>query len=314
MQPTQTTQTQLIKSQSILTPILYNRNPHPRDKNLVFDEPSHKYTILTDPDSKYTSVTTWNHSHFPHFDADKIIKKMMKGSKWNPSNKYWGLTPDQIKQQWADNASAVSGAGTDMHFDIECFMNQDLVDEEDNPHSYTHADLLEIYDDEQNQGIPPPNLSEEWQYFLQFVRAFPHLKPYRTEWMVYHEELKLAGSIDMVYENPDGTLAIYDWKRAKEISKVNGFKESAITECIHHLPNTNYWHYSLQLNTYKAILEQKYNKKITDLYLVRLHPNNTRKTFVLIKCADLSNEITDLFEYRKKELQQNQIFTPTVTL
>ena len=35
--------------------------------------------------------------------------------------------------------------------------------------------------------------------------------------MIFHEELMLSGSIDMIYENPDGTLQIYDWKRCKEI-------------------------------------------------------------------------------------------------
>ena len=28
-----------------------------------------------------------------------------------------------------------------------------------------------------------------------------HLKPYRTEWMIYDKELKLAGSIDMIFIN-----------------------------------------------------------------------------------------------------------------
>ena len=58
------------------------------------------------------------------------------------------------------------------------------------------------------------------------------------------------------------------------------YKEHATTECIKHLPNTNFWHYSLQLNTYKAMLEKNYNKKVTDLYLVRLHPNNTKKHMI----------------------------------
>ena len=64
-------------SKSVLKPTLALKNAHPRDPNLVFDEPSHKYTITTDPNSKYTSVTTWNHSHFPHFDADTIICKWL---------------------------------------------------------------------------------------------------------------------------------------------------------------------------------------------------------------------------------------------
>jgi hypothetical protein len=121
--------------------------------------------------------------------------------------------------------------------------------------------------------------------------------------MIYHEDLKLAGSIDMVYENPDGTLTIYDWKRAKEITKSSGFNKYAVTKCINHLPDTNFWHYSLQLNTYKAILEAKYNKIVTELYLVRLHPNNTKQTYELIKCADLSDEIAELFELRKKQIE-----------
>jgi ATP-dependent exoDNAse (exonuclease V) beta subunit len=300
----------------MLKPILSTKNAHPRDPNLVFDEPTHKYTILTDPHSKYTSVTTWNHSHFPHFDADAVIRNMMSGKNWNPDNKYWGLTPKEIKAQWAQNGAAVSGAGTNLHFDIECFMNQELPPNTD----YIHRNLLENYE---TQTQTHENQSDEWGFFLQYVKANPRFKPYRTEWMIYDEELKLAGSIDMVYENPDGTLTIYDWKRAKEITKRNNFGKTAITECVKHLPDTNYWHYSLQLNTYKAILEKQYGKKVTDLYLVRLHPNNEQKTYELIQCADLSQEIADLFELRLQkpappppppqtpQTQQPQIPIPT---
>ena len=280
----------------MLSPILSTQNSHERDKNLVFDEPTHKYTILVDPDSNYTSVTTINHSHFSHFDADSVINNMMRGRNWNPQNKYWGLTPEQIKAQWAENARSVSGAGTDLHFNIECFMNQDL------PQGYTHKDLLDNYERDIAAGAPLINTSEEWDFFLQYIRATPDYKPYRTEWMIYHEDLKVAGSIDMVYENQDGTLSIYDWKRAKEIKKTDGFGKFAITPKIDHLPDTNFWHYSLQLNTYKAILQEKYGKTIKDLYLVRLHPNNPRKTFEIIKCANLDKEISDLFELRKSQL------------
>jgi ATP-dependent exoDNAse (exonuclease V) beta subunit len=285
----------------VLKPILSNYNSHPRDQHLVFDEPTHKYTILTDPDSNYTSVTTINHSHFPHFDADVVIKNMMKGRNWNPQNKYWGLTPEEIKAQWAQNASSVSGAGTDLHFNIECFMNQEL------PSGYTHKELLENYEANLAAGNAPPNTSEEWDFFLQYIKATPSYKPYRTEWMIYHEDLKVAGSIDMIYENPDGTLSIYDWKRAKEISKANGFNKYAVTKEIDHLPDTNFWHYSLQLNTYKAILQEKYEKTIKDLYLVKLHPNNPKKTFEIIKCANLDKEIADLFALRKSQIKNINI-------
>ena len=119
--------------------------------------------------------------------------------------------------------------------------------------------------------------------------------------MVWDRELKFAGSIDMTFQRKDGTIDIYDWKRCKEIKKLNGW-ESATTKCIDYLPNTNFWHYSLQLNTYKAILEKNYNVKVGDLYLVCLHPNNKNESYIKIKCADLSEEVAQLFELRKKML------------
>ena len=75
---------------------LAEKNPHPRDKCITFDEGPHIYTI--NGDSDFMSVTTWNHSHFGHFDADKIIDKMMMGRKWGPAHKYWGQTPAEIKK------------------------------------------------------------------------------------------------------------------------------------------------------------------------------------------------------------------------
>ncbi len=50
------------------------------------------------------SVTRWNHSHFDHFDADKIIDKMMMGRNWGPANKYWGMSKMEIKKMWKDSA------------------------------------------------------------------------------------------------------------------------------------------------------------------------------------------------------------------
>jgi ATP-dependent exoDNAse (exonuclease V) beta subunit len=106
----------------------------------------------------------------------------------------------------------------------------------------------------------------------------------------------------MIYENPDGTLSIYDWKRSKEITTTNNWNKFALTECISHLPDTNFWHYSLQLNIYKTILEEKYNKTIKDLYLVRFHSSNPDNTYDLLPVPFLKNEVTDLYEIRKQSI------------
>ena len=207
---------------------------------------------------------------------------MMSSKNW-PNNKYYGKTKDEIMELWDANRDAAASAGTKMHYNIECFYNNAL-----------DAAALE-------------NPDIEFQYFLRFHEDWTApgrlLRPYRTEWTVFHEEARLTGSIDMVFENPDGTLRIYDWKRCGEIPAEAFAGKCAKTECIRHLPDAKFSHYSLQLNTYKTILETKYGKTITELCLVCLHPENAYKKYDLIPVPVLEKEMRDLFEYRRGYLQ-----------
>lgn len=254
-------------------------NKHERDSDISFEEGPHIYTVKRERGT-YTSVTTWVHKHFSKFDADAIIDKMMQSKNWtDPNYKYYGMTKNEIKQMWNTKRDTSAGAGTNMHYDIECYYNN-----------------MEVNND-----------SIEYRYFLEFVRDFPELKPYRTEWMVFYEEQKLSGSIDMIFENPDGTIQIYDWKRCQEIVQETNFEQYAITPCISHLPDTNYWHYTLQLNTYKKILEDKYGKKVSNLFLICLHPENTNKTYQRIEVPILETEMNDLFNYRLEELKKEEL-------
>lgn len=284
---------QISISTTTLYPILNTRNAHPRDKNIHFEEEGHKYTILNDSNGSeefgYTSVTTWVHTHFPYFDADLIISKMMSGKAWKQGHKYWGLTAIEIKDLWNSKRDDAAGAGTHLHYEIECFMNSNVL-----KFNYTHLELIQQYNILIKYDKRYLDFGVEWSYFLKFVEDFPQLKPYRTEWTVYHEELHLAGSIDMVYENPDGSLSIYDWKRSADIIKVNAWNKCALTNCIDWMPDSNFWHYALQLNAYKMILETKYGKIVKDLFLVRLHPNSSE--YELIQVPDLKHDIKKLFE------------------
>lgn len=274
-------------------PILSKNNHHPRDEFITFQEEGHKYTISCDPDTKYTSVTTLIHSHFPKFDADAVIDKMMNGKNWKEGHKYWGMTKQQIKDQWSQNGKNVSQAGTDMHFNIECFMNNDVIS-----YPYTHETL----DNHFVSDASGKHDVVEWKYFMKFIKDHPDMKPYRTEWLVYDEDLKLSGAIDMVYENPDGTLEIYDWKRSKDISAVNQYNQFATTDCISHMPDSNFWHYSLQLNTYRQILHRKYGKKVTALRLVRLHPDAEEETYEIIDVPLLDGDLKNLITLREDQL------------
>lgn len=257
---------------------LAKKNAHPRDPNITFEEGPHIYTINGERGT-YTSVTTFNHSLFSDFDAEKILDQMFKGKKMkDPTYKYYGMTREEILALWDKKKVEASGAGTQMHYDIECYYNGEEVHNE----------------------------SVEFKYFMDFAKEYSYLKAYRTEWMVYYEEVKICGSIDMVFYNErDNTYEIYDWKRCQEIKYDNEFGKNALVPCIYHLPDTNFWHYSLQLNTYKKILQDKYDLKISDMYLICIHPDNPYKKYDRIKVADLSKEVDELFEYRKSCLEQN---------
>jgi hypothetical protein len=281
---------------SSLNVVLAIHNSDPRDKNIVLYEEDHRYVINGDPKTEYTSVTTFCHSYFETFNADEVIKNMVNSKGWKKGHKYYGLTPDEIKAGWEKNRDDSAIAGTGLHYEIECFMNNPLLSA-----NYTNKELFDLYmiKNKNTHGLKSP----EWKHFINFIHDHPDLKPYRAEWLIYDENVKIAGSIDMVFENQDGTLSIYDWKRSKEILKSKFTNKFGNHPIICHLPDTNFWHYSMQLNTYKFILENKYGRTIKDLFLVKLHPDNATNNYEVISVPNLYSEIEELFlEREKKEI------------
>ena len=294
---------------------LNKRNAHLRDALITFDAEPHKYTCQGEAD--YISVTTWNHSHFKPFDADVIIQQMMSNKRNWLKSPYFGKSKEEIKAEWELNGVEAARLGTEMHAAIERWASPP------DPPTWVsnNADLLKYNrgfksSAKQTITLPRADLTPDGglgacllaggvpPHYVDFVNDYPNLKPYRTEWMIFDEEVRLAGSIDMVYEaDSNGELLIYDWKRCKEIKKYNNFGDYALTECIKHLPDTNFWHYALQLNLYKAILEGKYGKKIKEMWLVGLHPNAL--SYQMLEVPDLSEEIAALFIYRKQQLKNN---------
>lgn len=281
------------------TNILSKRNAHVRDANITFYEDTHTY-IVKDDNNKYTSVTSWIHEMFHIFDAENIIDKMMNGNNWNANNKYWKMTKQEIIHLWNENGKNARELGTYMHLWIECFLNNSfggdvISDEYIYNHEYIYNNFIPFRSDElsRKEKDDPTEIS----YFLKFIKDTPELIPYRTEWVIYDEDVKIAGSVDMVYLNSDGTYSIYDWKRSKKISVDNPFHKFSTSDVISHIPDTNYWHYTLQLNTYKYILEQKYDFIIRDLYLIRLHPDS--ESYERILLPNISEIISKLFNIKR---------------
>ena len=250
---------------------------HPRDARITFYEPTHTYTI--DGSSKgIISGTGFLHQFFPHEDSRDIIKKMMRSPKW-PESKYFGKTPDQIIREWDKTKNEASTKGTAMHLGIEQFVNgaEDVI-------------------------LPEIKESVEFKYFLNFWKDHgADLEPYRAEWSVFSEEHLLCGQIDMLFRRKsDGKFVIYDWKRSKEIKTSNKWAKG-YGPC-DHLDDCNYWHYTLQLNVYRWILENLYDMEIAEMYLIICHPNNNN--YIRMRLNRLQDEVEGMLECRKRALDE----------
>ena len=240
-------------------------NTHERDKNIVFIEEGHKYIINGETTNTYTSVTSFVKSQFPSFDPDFVIKRMKNSPKW-PESKYFKMTDEEIKEMWNKSASVATTEGTGLHKNIELYLNGQLENEPD---------------------------SDEWGYFKQFINNFNE-EWYRSEWMIYDEDSRICGTLDFMAKNPDGTFTIIDWKRSKNISEPRSL----------FISNTSYWHYTLQLNLYKYILEKNYNMSISKLLIVQMHPETGLNVY---KIPDYQTKLKQMIRTRRIKLHNKKI-------
>ena len=193
--------------------LLKDKNAHERDQHILFQWKGHKYFIHGK--MGFTSVTTLVDKAFEPFNNDKIIDKMMASPKW-PQSRYFGKTKNEIKQTWKHNNGQAAKLGTAMHKIFEYYYNN------------LHPEKIEEFKD-----------TVEYDYFKNFNDDHPGLVAYRTEWKVYHEDHKVSGCIDMVAENEDGTLSIFDWKRCKDIKRTNYFGQRCLVKGLQHIHDTS---------------------------------------------------------------------------
>jgi len=282
--------------------------PHERDSRISFQEEGHVYTV-DGVQGNYISTTTFIHTFFEEFDADGAIINMMckdisnlaeKPSRYRGLSKdkikdtirkdwdnmsqtysfsvgnYSGMTPVTIKEKWDTDRENASTSGTNMHASIERYFNKERIEND------------------------PLESTTEFSFFLNFMEEVVKpkgLKPYRSEWIVFDEPHKVCGSIDMVFEVEPGVVDIYDWKRSKEIKKENSWRTG--DPPVNHLEDCNYNHYSLQLNLYRHMLETFYGKKVRDMVLVVLHPN--QKNYQLYPVRRMEKEINDMLITRLQD-------------
>lgn len=291
---------------------LINLNGHrtaARDARIRFEDEGHRYFLdgqLCRRADGWLSTTTFIHDFWEPFDADAIIFKMMKkermqsgafagmsmtdineavtrlianGERFTVNEKYVGMSAQEVKDAWNLNGEESCRLGSLMHLNCERYYNQVPIEPE-------HLEGVE----------------REYELFLEFAQDHEHLEPFRTELMIFDLDLKITGSIDMLFIDPaDGQLVMMDWKRLnKPMERTTQFNKYSTHPLLRHLPDTNLWHYAMQQNIYKYLLQKNYGFTVKEMYLVAMH--HTMDRYAKHEVPDLQREIGLLFEERLRRL------------
>ena len=241
--------------------LLSSKNHYERDERIQFSDSDHTYLI--DKKNKAVSVTELIGRYFPKFDKEFWAnKESIKTGK--PKN--------EILKKWDDLGKKARDLGTELHEQIENFYNS-------------------------KEYIRSKELDKFFKFHKNHIQD--KYKPHRTEWRIFDEDKNLAGTVDMVYEKANGELFIFDWKRSKKIinsdgsiEKNNPFENGL--NGLSHLPSSDYVKYCLQQNIYKNILESKYDKKVSSMNLLILHPH--LDNYHIIQVESFKNETKYLLD------------------
>jgi ATP-dependent exoDNAse (exonuclease V) beta subunit len=207
-----------------------------RAKQVAFDEESHTYLICG---KKYDSVTSFIKSRFKFFDKKKEARKKSKAlvckykklvvenvSDRKEFRKYLG---EFLVRKWHESTVK----GKEIHKSIEMFLKGES-NHGNNPVIKNVITFMEIHD----------------------------LVPFKTETVIYHEEMQIAGTIDALFQcRKTGKYFLVDWKTTKKLGFAEWYYSNG-QEPFEDIQYCKFNTFSLQLQMYRYILESKYNIEI----------------------------------------------------
>ena len=254
-------------------------NPFAQDSRIHFDEPSHTYTF--DGQRVGRSVTGLLHQFANDFDPRAALAAMKRSPEWETKKaaleeQGLGTSDHDLLERWSLNGRAQRSRGTLMHFHCECMVNGIEVE---SPYSPEFQQARAIYAHLLDMG----------------------LQPWRSELSMYSTILQCAGQADLIMRCPDdGSLVIVDWKRTKQLVYENRF--ACLKYPLSNLPDTNYWLYALQLNTYAFFLESECQLyEVAALYLAVAHPEAPFGLGQLVRVPRMRAEVDAIIEFEREQ-------------
>lgn len=233
-----------------------------------FVESSHTYFYYDKP-VKY-SVTQFLSRFSEPFDIEGVSAKY--------ADKH-GLNQQDVIADWKKKGDISATAGTIIHSYLENAKRGKTFDID-----YSTADKLDIRKE----------VEERVSILLPQAKAFHQdtlgrLFPIKLEYTVGIEDV-IAGNIDMVCWNEKAQeFQIWDYKNLKVLETKRGPFTKSMFYPFDNYIDTNFIHYSMQLNTYKVILQKQLDIPIGKCYLVVFNYANSEQGFQIVECLNMQN-------------------------
>ena len=273
--------------------------------DVAFNEEMHKYWNVKNPDLKYTSVTTIIGKYHEKFDQDfwssykaieKIVgatvfksmsikKMLLEVKKWDDkyldlidiNKEFFFKEKDLISKSYDKNREEACERGTAYHLQREnMFYEKPKV-------------KLDKYIDSKDEFECAKG---NWDLSRE--------KALLPEYLIYWESdcgsLNIAGQIDVLIKDCD-SISVLDFKsNAKGIETKAYYnpktkQNKKMYYPIHHLDDTTFNHYALQLSMYAYMIKQK-NPKFMVKELKLLH--NAGEGETIIVCPYLEKEVKSI--------------------
>lgn len=259
--------------------------------NIKFYDEPHVYFI---DDEQVISVTGLIHRFTEEFDEEKWLK-IKADERVATTPQLPGETSEQsferhkkeLKQEWTFKNRHGIYEGKLIHFYLENLMaNKDVVEDKSGQDMVTFSDIEKSF-------FMMKKLAHN--FYRDYIQT-GILIPVKSELVVGAKELKLAGQIDQLFYNTElNALQLYDWKTNRKLSRSSNY---SMTGPLAHLDSCELNTYSLQLHTYKYLLEKNTNIKLHDkLHIVWFNEYNDNPQ--IIECRDLSKEVQIMLDYYK---------------
>lgn len=209
---------------------------------LVFDEPSHSYTL---DGNNLTSTTTFLKRYSTPFSGYNIAKAMAKKhnrerTTSKPKDEYYYL------YRWKMQSTSATNYGTVVH----------------NYAEFNYPDFIDPPSCRKEQGVVDFFSDLEDNYVVLFLELKMYIKEYNK-----------AGTADLIlYNKETDKIIIGDWKM-NDKSLHQYYNNNTLLEPFHKLTDCSLNKYSLQLSEYKNMIQLNTEYEVEDLWLIHLNTN-----------------------------------------